>query len=201
MRERIERFAGRVRDAGGSVHGVPDEGSLAQVLREILPEGAAVFVPKVTDLERGLSLDWVRSVEDPKDAAVTVEEVEFGIAETGTVVVTGRDDRPVTGSLLAERHVAILPEERVVETMEEVFRTLGEDPPANVTFITGPSRTADIELTLTIGVHGPSALDVVLVGENSAAISGLGNMGEKGEERVSKGEKYTQEEVSHEDEK
>jgi len=89
------------------------------------------------------------------------------IAETGTLVtVTGRDT-PATLSLLPETHVAVVRKSRIVPGMEEAWRLVREElrePPRAVTFISGPSRTADIEQTVTLGAHGPYRVHIVMVG-------------------------------------
>jgi len=58
--------------------------------------------------------------------------------------------------------VAIVRGERIFGTLDDFFATFAGAPPTNVTLVTGPSRTADIELTLAIGVHGPERLDIIL---------------------------------------
>jgi len=63
---------------------------------------------------------------------------------------------------LAAHHVAILSADNIYESLDQFFSTLGDSPPTNITLETGPSRTADIELTLTIGVHGPGRLTVIV---------------------------------------
>ncbi len=89
-----------------------------------------------------------------------------GIADTGTLVVPSRHGQPLTASLLPEIHIAILPVSRLMSSLPEAL-SLPEvkDSPATV-LITGPSRTADIEMTLTIGVHGPKELHVFLVDDS-----------------------------------
>jgi L-lactate dehydrogenase complex protein LldF len=84
-----------------------------------------------------------------------------GIADTGSLVLAGGPGRPLTASLLPELHVAILHEKDIVEHLDQVLsRPEVKQAPATVV-ITGPSRTADIEMTLTIGVHGPGELYVL----------------------------------------
>ena len=88
------------------------------------------------------------------------------IAETGTLVALSGAQSPSTTSLLPETHIAIVRASRVVRGMEEAWKLLREErvrPPRAVSFISGPSRTADIEQTVTLGAHGPYRLHVVLV--------------------------------------
>jgi L-lactate dehydrogenase complex protein LldG len=89
------------------------------------------------------------------------------LAETGTLVVVSGAGTPSSVSLLPETHVALLPLERLVAHMEDAWdllrAELGQLPRA-VNFISGPSRTADIEQTLVLGAHGPYRVHIVLIG-------------------------------------
>ncbi len=89
------------------------------------------------------------------------------VAETGTLVLCSGPGTPATVSLLPETHVALVPAERIVPAMEDAWRLaraeLGEMPRA-VNFVSGPSRTADIEQTLVLGAHGPYRVHIVIVG-------------------------------------
>ena len=86
-----------------------------------------------------------------------------GIAETGTLVIPGGAGRPLTASLVPAIHIAVLRASQILPSLEQAIR-LPEiaSAPATV-LVTGPSRTADIEMTLTIGAHGPAELHVFLV--------------------------------------
>jgi L-lactate dehydrogenase complex protein LldG len=90
-----------------------------------------------------------------------------GIADTGSIVVQSGPHRSRAASLLPETHLVLLPTDRLYPTMAAFFAAHG--PPAltarasNLVFITGPSRTADIEMIITRGVHGPKRLCVVLL--------------------------------------
>lgn len=89
----------------------------------------------------------------------------FGIAETGTLVLKSTDEEVRLATMISEVHVAVLPRSRLRETavdMEKELQTLMNDTPAYVAFITGPSRTADIERVLALGVHGPLELHILL---------------------------------------
>lgn len=95
---------------------------------------------------------------------VGITYAQAGIAETGTLVLDSSVERNRLVSLVPPVHIAILDASRIYATLAETLEALqsgGELSPA-ITFITGPSRTADIELTLTIGVHGPQELYVIV---------------------------------------
>jgi L-lactate dehydrogenase complex protein LldG len=93
---------------------------------------------------------------------------DFGIAETGSLVLDSTSEDLRLATMLSEVHVAVLPKSKIVsdsldlkEMLQERFRR----PPCYVAFITGASRTADIERVLTIGVHGPQELHLLLLEE------------------------------------
>ena len=89
------------------------------------------------------------------------------IAETGTLMTLSGRDTPATVSLLPETHIAVVRKSRIVRGMEEAWQLMRVElgaPPRAVTFISGPSRTADIEQTVTLGAHGPYRVHIVLVG-------------------------------------
>ena len=95
---------------------------------------------------------------------VGVSNAQAGIAETGTLVLDSACERHRLVSLVPPVHIAIVNASSIVETLGEALALLRKDKEISpaVTFITGPSRTADIELTLAIGVHGPQQLYVIV---------------------------------------
>ena len=88
-----------------------------------------------------------------------------GAAETGTLALTGGPGRMLSASLLPQLHLAVLEERRILPTLAEVLLLPALHQQAAAALVTGPSRTADIEMTLTIGVHGPKELVVFLVSD------------------------------------
>lgn len=88
------------------------------------------------------------------------------IAETGTLMTVSGTDTPATVSLLPETHIAVVEKSRIVRGMEEAWQLVRDEIkqlPRAVNFISGPSRTADIEQTVTLGAHGPYRVHIILV--------------------------------------
>ncbi len=98
--------------------------------------------------------------------------VDGGIAETGTLVLDSTSEDIRMATMLAETHVAVLhalkikPDTAALEN--ELNAALKADVPSYTAFITGASRTADIERVLAIGVHGPQELHILIMEENRA---------------------------------
>ena len=86
-----------------------------------------------------------------------------GIAKTGTIVIPSGEGQPLTASLLPEIHIAILRTADILPSVEAVLSLPQIVDSPGVVLVSGPSRTADIEMTLTIGVHGPGELHVFVI--------------------------------------
>ncbi len=90
------------------------------------------------------------------------------IAETGTLMLLSGADTPPETSLLPETHIAVVDSNRIVRGMEDAWELMrAERPgalPRAVNLISGPSRTADIEQTVTLGAHGPYRVHIILLG-------------------------------------
>jgi L-lactate dehydrogenase complex protein LldG len=126
-------------------------------------------------IPRGLAEEWlpagVEFLVDDELTAIELDKVDgvmtgatLAIAETGTVVlqnVAGQGRRAVT--LIPDYHLCVVRVEDVVETVPEAIGRLQATAALATTFVSGPSATADIEMTRIKGVHGPRFLDVILV--------------------------------------
>jgi L-lactate dehydrogenase complex protein LldG len=87
----------------------------------------------------------------------------YGLADTGSVVLTAGPNEPRARHLLPEVHVSVLSEASILPGLAELFAAVEHDLPSALAIITGPSRSADIEQRLVIGVHGPREVHVVLI--------------------------------------
>jgi L-lactate dehydrogenase complex protein LldG len=102
--------------------------------------------------------------EDQARADVGLTGCDAAIAETGSLAMISAPGRARAVSLLPPAHVAVVTPDQICFSMAEFFADRADRlrQAASCTFITGPSRTADIELTLTLGIHGPGRVAVVL---------------------------------------
>jgi L-lactate dehydrogenase complex protein LldG len=128
--------------------------------------------------ERRKTLEVRKGRAEPFDE-VGISLAHRAVAETGTLMMLAGENTPTTLNFLPETEIVILPADRVVGSYEEALAPLratddnGASParhslPRVVNFITGPSRSADIEQHLQLGAHGPRRLHIVIV-EDSAA--------------------------------
>ena len=130
-----------------------------------LPRNAVCW-PEFGDLDwqaAGLSVE-VRAARDADLIGITA--AFCAIAETGTLMMLAGARTPATTSLLPETHIAIVSKARIVRGMEDAWSLLRSEHgamPRAVNFISGPSRTADIEQTLVLGAHGPYRVHIILI--------------------------------------
>ncbi len=117
-------------------------------------------------------IGWPPSLEVQQRAAggddrVSVTSALCGIAETGTLMLVSGEGNPTSLNFLPDYHVVVLRAQQLVARMEDAWDRLRADysqPPRTVNFISGPSKTADVEQTVEYGAHGPRCLHVILLG-------------------------------------
>lgn len=170
----VARFRTRAESMQSTTEEVATQAQVPQAVARYLkanglPASGCVW-PALARLDwrgAGLSLE-ARAArrENGGDDAVGVTGAFAAIAETGTLMLASGPDTPASTSLLPETHVAVLAAGRIVAHMEEAWdlarRAYGEFPRA-VSFISGPSRTGDIEQQLVLGAHGPYRVHIVIV--------------------------------------
>ena len=184
-----DRMAEEVDAVGGKAFRVPDLLAARELLATLLEEAAAksalCWEHDVLDRmglreflqSRGVvrhSYESLSQHDFPAQRAdmlacdIGISSVDCAIAETGTLMVCSRPGQERVASLLPPLHVAIVERQQIVPDLIDAFALLhqrGLDKlPSNIALITGPSKTGDIELQLTTGVHGPKHWRVILVG-------------------------------------
>jgi L-lactate utilization protein LutC len=104
----------------------------------------------------------VHSEGPPPDGAA-VSRAMFALADTGSVVLAASPEEPRARSLLPFTHWTLVERDRILPGLAELFARLGSDLPSALAIVTGPSRSADIEQRLAVGVHGPGDVHVLIL--------------------------------------
>ena len=167
----VERFREKAESLASTLAAVSAWGGAPEAVAAYLAAGnlgaQAVVSPELAGLDwagSGLAVEARGAVDTD---AVGVTGCFCAVAETGTLVLLSGPDTPATVSLLPETHIALVDTSRVVATMEDAFALLrserGEVPRA-INFVSGPSRTGDIEQTIVLGAHGPCRVHLILIG-------------------------------------
>jgi L-lactate dehydrogenase complex protein LldG len=173
----VARFCERLESVGGHCIVTPCEDDAARALANVVAglqkEGlgnriALSDAPILSGLTQGIPVSEITvgpSAADLFSYDVGITTAQAAIAETGTLVLTAENERHRLVSLLPPVHIALVRSGDIYLTIGDVLQRLrGEEKMSRaITFITGPSRTADIELTLTVGVHGPKELYVIVL--------------------------------------
>lgn len=156
-----DRFAAALKLVGGTTTRVPSRADAVAEARRVCGTR-----PVVVDDDPVLSgvADGLRTVPDPWSAEVGVSTARAAVAETGSLAVTADVSHPRSTSLVPPVHVAVVPEDRLVDGYADAVAVLVSlDPvPSGMSMITGTSSTGDIEMTLVRGVHGPQEVHVIL---------------------------------------
>ncbi|MFQ5830750.1 MAG: lactate utilization protein C [Candidatus Methylomirabilia bacterium] len=188
----VEQFREEFERVGGSFYRVAGMEDALATIRQIARQRDVQRVlawaqPMLgAELAAGLRAEGLEVMEEEASGAVDreararychasaqadlgVTSADLAVAETGSLVVISKPGKARSASLLPPYHVAIFSKAALVESLEQVgviLEALHTDQDwtgTNISFITGPSRTADIELTLTLGVHGPREVHAIFV--------------------------------------
>jgi L-lactate dehydrogenase complex protein LldG len=185
--ELVAKFIEEITAQTGVVHRVEDKRSaLAGLTAIVQAEEISTVMVSNDDVVSALNLPaWrrennikilnSRDFNDRKqftsavfeEAQAGITGADFAVAESGTIGQIHNKDQPRLISLAPIHHIAILPLDRLVAVYENVTDILfgqRETAPNHITFITGPSMTADIQATPFKGMHGPRKLEIILIG-------------------------------------
>lgn len=153
--DKVARFTAALSALGGNVVESADPRAAVE---KILARRTFIASPKI-------SKSQIFSREACAAAQVGITSADFALAETGSLVLLSESGESRLISLLPPCHIAVIERAKILTDLDELF-TIVPDPGArssSMVLITGPSRTADIEMRLVRGVHGPGELHVVVV--------------------------------------
>jgi L-lactate dehydrogenase complex protein LldF len=160
----INRFTDELAALGGYAYMVPEKELPTRLMeflksknvdRVLADETGAAYISEIPTLQ-----------EADANIRVGVTGALCGIAETGSLLLISGAGQMLTASLLPEVHIALLSTSRLVSSLAQSLQRPEIQKAQSAVIITGPSRTADIEMTLTIGVHGPGELHVFLIDDS-----------------------------------
>jgi L-lactate dehydrogenase complex protein LldG len=173
---RRKLFVAMAENVSASVRQVKSYDDVPKAVAEYLRSRNLPAAIRMGGDERLMQMPWARQkalnvrhgASDGDDEA-GVSHAFGAIAESGTLVLTSGGDNPTTINFLPEHHIVVVDAKDVAGDMETVLsRVRGKfgkgEMPRTLNFITGPSRSGDIEQKLLLGAHGPRALHIIMVG-------------------------------------
>jgi L-lactate utilization protein LutC len=171
---RVARFLQEVENLPGKTHRAASFEDACAYAAALVNGGTAVAsnapilrecgITALAGVRTGLSSEAeLRSVCACADLGIT--SADYALADTGTLVMLSSAEEPRMISLLPPVHLAVVPRDRILTGLDELFSVLPHpaDRTSSMVFINGPSRTADIEMILIRGVHGPGEIHVVVI--------------------------------------
>lgn len=174
-----EQFKARAEGVGAELHRCRTRGEALDFIRMFLRQEGTAAAPQFTavwadgpflcGIDRaqvsgeipGLSFDVNR--QTAADAKIGISEMGWALADTGSLVADQTAVEQRLASTLPAIHIALIGTEKILPDKAAVFSKITPQSSRYIAFITGPSRTADIERVLTIGVHGPKRLVIVFI--------------------------------------
>lgn len=166
----IDNFQRNLESVGGHCNVVAREGEADELVRTIIKNIGAnrIAVSDSELIKRVVAESEVlenASTDVLFECDLGITSAQWAIAETGTLVLESEKERHRLTSLVPRVHLCILYAEQIRQTLGEILELTSRELNRTITFVTGASRTSDIELTLAIGVHGPAELHVIIIAD------------------------------------
>ena len=181
--ELVEVFSKEIESLSGKCYQASNLAEVIRIILGIVAQNNCLLVVKQrlglegeeqikTELEHhGVRVSELEECEKPIDtlsaADMAITPADLLIAKTGTVAISTKSDEERLASCLPRIHVAIISNGRIAPDPLDAARYLNDrlesESPGSVTFVSGPSRTADIEMKLILGVHGPHQVHVIIL--------------------------------------
>lgn len=174
--ERVRIFVTQAERALATVTRVPDRAGVPAAVAAYLRDANLPAELRMGDDPRLAGMPWgdtaLATRTGPSDGADlnAVSHAFGGVAETGTLVLVSGSDNPSTLNFLPDNHIVVVDAAEIAGDYEAMWGRLRERygkgvMPRTVNYVTGPSRSGDIEQKILLGAHGPRRLHIVLVGE------------------------------------
>lgn len=164
--DKTQQFAELVQSVGGRCVVVPDTATADIELRQFEPylRAKRIFSNVAGLGNNNVDLEAVPDPHDLEDLDVAILPGAFGVAENGAVWVTDRGLKHRVVYFITQHLVLVIPRDQIVDNMHQGYERLAFPEAGFGLFISGPSKTADIEQSLVVGAHGPRSLTVYVIG-------------------------------------
>lgn len=167
----VQRFIDKVETAAGSVRRIASASEIPAAAGEYLSRQGLPAALTIAGSPLLQGLDWPQEIDIARREArdndvATLSVANAAVAETGSLVLLSSDDTPTSLNFLPEHYICVLQRARIFDHMEDAWDLIRQEQgqmPRAVNFITGPSRTADVEQTIQLGAHGPRQLHILLL--------------------------------------
>jgi L-lactate dehydrogenase complex protein LldG len=171
--DRVDLFVSMATEVAATVERLPNLSRVPHAVADYLASQNLPAEVKVAPDQQLASIPWNKrptlTVDHGRAAdrdLTSVTAAFAAIAETGTLMMLSGPEHPTTLNLMPDTHIVVLRADQVVGSYEDgwdAVRRRDQGMPRTVNFITGPSRTGDIEQTLQLGAHGPRRLHILLI--------------------------------------
>jgi L-lactate dehydrogenase complex protein LldG len=171
--DRIDLFVSMATEVAATVERLPNLSRVPHAVADYLASQNLPAEVKVAPDPRLATIPWDKrptltvTTGRAADRDLTSVTAAFSaIAETGTLMMLSGPEHPTTLNMMPDTHIVVLRADQVVGSYEDgwdAVRRRDKEMPRTVNFITGPSRTGDIEQTLQLGAHGPRRLHILLI--------------------------------------
>ncbi len=162
--DRLSQYLESLASVGGKGHTVTDKSTINKQLAELQGFAKANKVCSLIDdvPSRGVKLDTISDPHDLADIDWAIIKGQFAVAENGAIWVTELPSIHRALPFITQHLIIVLPISQILDNMHQAYERINFGDPGFGVFISGPSKTADIEQSLVIGAHGARSLDVML---------------------------------------
>lgn len=166
----FDAFKNNVEAVNGKVYLVESINELTKKLQNILkdfdPANICCAESEIQKILESGNIEFSKCDKIPENIETGITGCEFLIAQTGSALVSSAQKGGRQLFIFPPIHIIIASKNQMVNTLQEAYQAISDkysgDLPSQLLLITGPSRTADIEKTLTLGAHGPKELHIIL---------------------------------------
>ncbi len=160
--DKYEQFSTMIQSVGGEALFIKEE-ELDKTIKSLYPDEKVISTNVETCSLGNFNSNEKDDAHDLKDIDLAIVKGEFAVAENGAVWLKNASNKHRSLYFIAQNIVIVVKKDSILNTMHEAYKLISFDKPSYGVFVSGPSKTADIEQSLVIGAHGPKSGYVIFV--------------------------------------